>query len=605
MRIKAKRNICTLLTFSLLVLLIAACGQSDEGTLATAQALADAKLTQTSIAAAPANTPISQVISTSPPAETSTPTPEPAPIGGESLIAFASNRDDNYEIYVMDSQGSGLTRLTNNPGDDYSPVWSPYSQQIAFISYRPGGVALFMMNADGSEFTRISGDVGEGRIGGPQVRPGEPLAWSQAGQIAYTRHRCAVSCSPEEYCTYPFPQDYPNWFQWDAAYNKYLTCLSDAESLLTYEYSSDIYALLARKDYDELPSFGFISRDTEVDFEYPAWSPDDKQLAVAVGVDSQQEIQVINAETGAITARLTNNPANDYAPAWSSDGQRIVFVSDRDGNPEIYVMDADGRNQTRLTNNSADDLSPVWSPDNSAIAFVSNRDGNKEIYVMNADGSLQTRLTDNPAEDISPHWSSSVYISDISSPSPETTGEILFSSTFEDMDGWYPFQIGPGLYDDYVIDSIRDKLYIEINVEQTTAYAIYSMNFGRPDLRIEVSTETVTYPRNNINLLCRATEAGWYEFSMNSGGLWSISKYDGVQKTVLADGGSRAINLQQSKNEITAICQGNTLSFVINDVEIGSVEDSQFIEGYIGLSVSSFDDPGVGVEFDDLSVSVP
>src|SRR5207247_2169605 len=86
---------------------------------------------------------------------------------------------------------------------------------------------------------------------------------------------------------------------------------------------------------------------------------------------------------------------------------KIVFVSDRDGgNLEIYVMNADGSNQTRLTNNPAVDREPAWSPDGTQIVFWSNRDGDREIYKMNADGSSQTRLTYNSASDRSPSWTS-------------------------------------------------------------------------------------------------------------------------------------------------------------------------------------------------------
>ena len=82
---------------------------------------------------------------------------------------------------------------------------------------------------------------------------------------------------------------------------------------------------------------------------------------------------------------------------------KIAFYSDRDGNAEIYVMNADGTGQTNLTNNPAHDYSPAWSPDGTKIAFVSARDGHGEIYVMNADGSSQTRLT--PSDDSDPAWS--------------------------------------------------------------------------------------------------------------------------------------------------------------------------------------------------------
>ena len=82
---------------------------------------------------------------------------------------------------------------------------------------------------------------------------------------------------------------------------------------------------------------------------------------------------------------------------------KIAFVSLRDGNFEIYVMNLDGSNPTRLTNNPASDTYPSWSPDEKRIAFTSNRDGNLEIYVMNADGSEQRNLTN--ADDNWPSWS--------------------------------------------------------------------------------------------------------------------------------------------------------------------------------------------------------
>jgi len=84
---------------------------------------------------------------------------------------------------------------------------------------------------------------------------------------------------------------------------------------------------------------------------------------------------------------------------------KIAFLSERDGNLEIYVMKADGSNQTRITNNPAGDLDPCFSPDGTKIAFASERDGGLgEIYVMKADGSNQTRLTNNSAEDGAPSW---------------------------------------------------------------------------------------------------------------------------------------------------------------------------------------------------------
>lgn len=84
---------------------------------------------------------------------------------------------------------------------------------------------------------------------------------------------------------------------------------------------------------------------------------------------------------------------------------KIVFVSDRNGNSEIYSMNSDATNQTRLTTNSATDEFPDWSPDGAQIAFSTNRNGNFEIYTMNADGTIPTRLTANSVPDSEPAWS--------------------------------------------------------------------------------------------------------------------------------------------------------------------------------------------------------
>ena len=99
---------------------------------------------------------------------------------------------------------------------------------------------------------------------------------------------------------------------------------------------------------------------------------------------------------------------------------KIAFVSTRDaGNPEIYVMNADGTGPTRLTNNPVVDQQPSWSPDGQRIAFTSQRDGNPEIYVMNADGSGPTRLTINAAADSAPNWQRPV-----AAPPANTCGSI-------------------------------------------------------------------------------------------------------------------------------------------------------------------------------------
>jgi Tol biopolymer transport system component len=142
----------------------------------------------------------------------------------------------------------------------------------------------------------------------------------------------------------------------------------------------------------------------------PAWSPDGQQIVFASNRDGNFEIYVMNSD-GSNQHRLTNHPADDNSPTWSGDGKRIAFHSYRDGRQhQIYSMDMDGNDIRRLTNNDSSDYDPKWSPDGKYIVFVSVRDGNYEVYVMDADGSNQRRIThnsapDNRSEDESPSWS--------------------------------------------------------------------------------------------------------------------------------------------------------------------------------------------------------
>ena len=141
---------------------------------------------------------------------------------------------------------------------------------------------------------------------------------------------------------------------------------------------------------------------------HPAWSPDGVRLAFASNRDGDYEIYVLHLETGDLR-QITHNEGFDGRPSWSPDSRRIAFASDREGTTDIFVMNADGSAAVPLTNPPSGAYDPNWSPDGAFITYVGNSDaapyGNLDIYVMNSDGTGNRRLTTNPFRDVNPSWS--------------------------------------------------------------------------------------------------------------------------------------------------------------------------------------------------------
>ncbi len=291
-------------------------------------------------------------------------TPLMVVVGAQAQIAFQSDRDRNYEIYVMDDDGKNQRNLTNHPDRDLAPSWSPDGKRIVFMSDRDGHVPkggvrttfeIYVIDADG---------------GNPQNLTNHPNtdaspAWSPDGKrIAFSSNR---------------------------------------------EVNFEIYVMDAdgRNPQKLTNNHG--------DDWYPSWSPDGKRIAFSsdrdihfIGEDGiTSEIYVMDTD-GGNPQRLTENRKNDESPAWSPDGTRIVFSSDRKGdwvNYQIYVMDADGGNLQRLTENRDNDGAPSWSPDGKRIAFSSYGDNHLgEIYMMDADGGNPQKLTNHPRNDGAPAW---------------------------------------------------------------------------------------------------------------------------------------------------------------------------------------------------------
>jgi Tol biopolymer transport system component len=261
-------------------------------------------------------------------------------------IAFVSNRDNgNREIYVMNADGSGQTRVTTNGADDQDPDWSPDRGRLAFHSDRDGtNPDVYVMNADGTGVTRLTSN---------QAIDRNPT-WSPDGRrIAFESYRD--------------------------------------------DGNRDIYVMTADGS-DQTRVTTNAAQDLD-----PAWSPDGRRIVFASLRDGNYEIYVMNAD-GSGQTRLTNTATFDYGPTWAP-ASRIAFHSNRTGSFEIFLMNPDGSNQVPITDvPQSQELNPTWSPDGTRIAFQTERDGQSEIYSMNADGSGQTNLTKNPSQEIVPDW---------------------------------------------------------------------------------------------------------------------------------------------------------------------------------------------------------
>jgi S1-C subfamily serine protease len=165
---------------------------------------------------------------------------------------------------------------------------------------------------------------------------------------------------------------------------------------------------------------------------------------------------------------------------------------------------------------------------------------------------------------------------------------------------WFLTSGDENLFDIYTQDG---KLVFDINGQDIYSYFAYDPWFYQ-DVRVDARAENRGMNNNNVSLICRGTEDGWYEFSIANNGLWWIWAYDG-EYTMLANGGSNAVNMGKGINDYTIMCYGQTLALYINGAKVHTMQETRFAfrEGQVGIGVSSFDVLPIIVEFDYVNIS--
>ena len=234
--------------------------------------------------------------------------PTSIPATGTGQFAVSSNQDGDYDIYVMEEDGSLGANLTNTAHDEFNPRWSPDGQKILFASYDPDARGIYVMRADGSDVRRLT-------TAWPGLADGV-ASWSRDGsQIAYMTHWGGAG-------------------HWDI-----VSILADGAGAtrVTSGSSHDgtpVWMLSGAIVYDNNADLRRISADRALD----------RKLFASVGID----------QWAAVT------PTED----------RVAWQGLRDGNWNIYVAGIDGRNERQLTTAIGSDTYPDWSPDQSRIAYL-------------------------------------------------------------------------------------------------------------------------------------------------------------------------------------------------------------------------------------------
>jgi Tol biopolymer transport system component len=276
-----------------------------------------------------------------------------------------------FNIFARQPDGSDEIQLTTGPANSLCAAYSPDGTQLAYCSDSSGDFEIWTMHADGSGQRQVTHL--KGRVLFPDISPdGKHIVF--AGVVGQ-----------------------------DANTDVYVVDAADGGHLKALTTCNDAAAGCAN--------------------DYPAWSPDGKQIVFIhqddyvneVGVNEQ--VWLMNADGTGKHALTTGADPKDQVPSWSPDGKRIVYASGSDENNGIWSVGIDGTLPVQLSGCLAtdpkpcaggSDFGPVWSPDGTRIAFLrafqAVGSNDRPVYVMNADGTGQQRLAAGTALQAVPAW---------------------------------------------------------------------------------------------------------------------------------------------------------------------------------------------------------